>query len=89
VPSGGEDRASPPIRLWHAKARAELAEMLSGSSLYSMGAGGFSTVPAMPNMVRLKPPANANSRQNARAAQIYVTRPLPSKQQIQRQFGTI
>src|ERR1700726_2829540 len=57
MPSGGEDLSRPPVRVWNRAAAAELATMLAGANLYSMGAGGFSTVPAIPQLVRLKQPA--------------------------------
>lgn len=87
MPSGGLDLAPPPVRVWKAAAAAQLATLLAGTNLYSMGAGGFSTVPAMPQMVRIKQPARPGSEADIRAAQIYTTNRYPTKQSIYERFG--
>lgn len=89
MPEGGRDLAQPPIKVWRAAARANLAQLTHGCNLYSMGAGGFSTVPAMPNMVRLMQPANPNRSVEQRMLEQYNIGELPTKAQIRRQFGTI
>lgn len=86
---GGRNLAAPPLQLWRVGARKQLTELLSSSSLYSMGAGGFATVPAFPTLIRLRQPANPNSTTEQRLQQLYVTAPLPTKQQIRRQFGVL
>jgi hypothetical protein len=83
------DNAPPPIKVWYAVAGAHLSTLLAGTNLYSMGAGGFSQVPAFPTMLRIKQPANPNSRNYIRDTQLYVTDDLPTKQAIRRQFGVI
>jgi hypothetical protein len=89
VPSGGEDLSRPPVRVWNRAAAAQLATMLAGCNLYSMGAGGFSSVPAIPQMVRLKQPARPGRPADIRATQLYTTFPYPTKQQIAQRFGRI
>jgi hypothetical protein len=89
MPSGGEDLARPPITVWRSAARAQLATLMHGAAWYSLGAGGFDQVPALPQMVRLKQPANANRQSEHRAAQLYATAPLTRKQRLEAQFGRI
>lgn len=90
MPSGGEDLAQPPVSVWRAGARAQLATLMHGAHSYSMGAGGFDQVPAIPQLVRLGQPANANDAQHQRHAQLYATtHPLTRKQRLESQFGRI
>jgi hypothetical protein len=89
MPSGGQDLAAPPIRVWAAAARAQSAVLLNGANWYSQGAGGFDQVFAIPQLVRLQRPANPNSAANQKAAQIYATSPTNRKQRLESQFGTI
>lgn len=84
---GGQDLSSPPVRIWSVLAKAQLATMLRGSALYSMGAGGFSTVPALPRMIRIKQPANPNSAQAVQDTQLYTQKPATIKQRLESQFG--
>jgi hypothetical protein len=79
---GGQDLATPPIRVWSAAARAILATRLHGANLYSMGAGGFGGVPALGNPIRVQQPANANSHANQRIAELYAQGPLTIKQRF-------
>lgn len=89
MPSGGISFAAPPVRVWHATTRAELAELLHGCNFYSMGAGGFGKVPALPNMVRLRSGANPHRPNALRASQFYVTQPVSRKQRLESQFGKV
>jgi hypothetical protein len=77
----GRDLAAPPIRVWHSAARAILATRLARANLYSMGAGGFAKVPALPGL-RLRQPANPNSHFNQRMAELYSQGPLTIKQRF-------
>jgi hypothetical protein len=93
MPEGGQDYAAPPIRVWHAASRARLAELMHGANWYSMGAGGFDQVPAIPNLVRVKQPANPNRPAAVRITQAYTTEELPQKmtlaQKLEHRFGVI
>lgn len=89
MPSGGEDRAAPPVRVWNRAAAANLSVLLAGCNLYSQGAGGFDHVPAMPTMVRLLQPARPGRPADVRATQLYTTFPYPTKQQIAQRYGRI
>lgn len=86
---GGQDLARPPVQVWRRAAAAALATQLAGVNLYSMGAGGFSTVPALPQMIRLKQPARPGRPGDVTALPNYVTHVYPTRQQIQQQFGRI
>jgi hypothetical protein len=89
MPSGGADLARPPITVWRAGARAQLATLLHGAHSYSMGAGGFDQVPAIPQMQRLRQPANVNREREQRVTQLYSTQQLTIKQRLEGQFGRI
>lgn len=89
MPSGGEDRAAPPVRIWNRVAAANLATQLAGVNLYSMGAGGFDKVPAMPTMTHLRQPARAGRPADVRASQLYITDRYPTKQQIASSYRPI
>jgi hypothetical protein len=78
----GRDLARPPITVWSAAAKAILATRLRGTNLYSMGAGGFAKVPAIPQLTRILQAANPNSRHAQDAAQIYSQTPLSIKQRF-------
>lgn len=78
----GRDLARPPVTVWFGAARAILATRLKGANLYSMGAGGFAKVPAIPQLNRILQPASPNSRHAQRAAQIYSQTPLSIKQRF-------
>lgn len=89
MPSGGEDLAAPPVRVWKAAARANLAVLVHGANFYSMGAGGFDKVRALPALRRARQPASANNAAHIRASQIYASGTVlaPSRNPISRQFG--
>jgi hypothetical protein len=89
MPSGGEDLARPPIQVWRSVSRSNLAVLMHGTASYSMGAGGFDQVPAIPQLVRSKQPANPNRQKEHRVAQLYSTGPLTRKQRLEAQFGRI
>jgi len=89
VANDGRDLAAPPVRVWNRVAAANLATQLAGVNLYSMGAGGFSTVPAMPSMVRLRSAARPGREADVRATQLYTTFPYPTKQAIAQRYGPI
>lgn len=78
----GRDLARPPITVWRAAAGAILATRLRGTNLYSMGAGGFAKVSAIPQLNRILQPANPNSRHAQRAAELYAQQPLTIKQRF-------
>lgn len=78
----GRDLARPPIVVWQAAARAILATRLKGANLYSMGAGGFGQVMAIPQLHRIQQPANPNSQHAQRTSQIYSQTPLTIKQRF-------
>jgi hypothetical protein len=78
----GRDLARPPITVWSAAAKAILATRLRGTNLYSMGAGGFAKVPAIPQLNHILQPANPNSPRAQGAAQIYSQTPLSIKQRF-------
>lgn len=78
----GRDLAAPPVRVWQVAARAILSTRMAGTNLYSMGAGGFGQVRALPQIHRLKQPANPNSRLNQRIAELYAQGPLTIKQRF-------
>lgn len=81
---------SPVGPIWRPAARADLVELLAGCNLYSMGAGGFSTVPAIPQMVRLRQPARPGREHDLTAASNYVTINYPARQPIGAgRFGVI
>lgn len=84
----GQILGRPPVTVWSSLARAELACLLHGANLYAEGAGGFGKVPALPQMARIRQPANPNSPAMARDAQIYTQRGGTTiKQRLERQFG--
>jgi hypothetical protein len=78
----GRDLAAPPVRVWLGAARAILATRLKGANLYSMGAGGFAKVPAIPQLHLLRQPANPNSPHAQRVAELYAQSPLTIKQRF-------
>jgi hypothetical protein len=85
----GLDLAAPPVRVWQAMARHVLFERNRGVSSYSMAAGGFNGVMAMPRNLgpQFRQPANANSMMNAQLTELYHAQPGLMKKNLIRQFN--
>jgi hypothetical protein len=82
VANDGRDLARPPVTVWAAAARAILSTRMAGTNLYSMGAGGFAKVSAIPQLNRILQPANPNSTANQRISEYYSQAPLTIKQRF-------
>jgi len=85
----GLDLAAPPVVVWRQMARHVLYERMRGVSSYSMAAGGFNGVYALPKTLQpeFQQPANANSMMNARLTELYSMAPGMRKKTLVRQFN--
>lgn len=78
----GRDLARPPVVVWQRAARAILATRLKGCNYYSMGAGGFAKVRAIPPLTKILQAANPNARPSQRMGELYSQSPLTIKQRF-------
>lgn len=76
----------PPVDVPGAARRQLTGSLLRGVSAYSMGAGGFGNVPAMPFVQNFhRPPAAPN--RDVRMVELYRMQPGLFKQRLQQQFA--
>jgi hypothetical protein len=78
---------APPVRLWASAARTANAVRLRGVHSYSMGAGGFGTVPAMPQLQAFPRRPNVPVTRDVRLVELYSQQPGLFKQRLARQFA--
>lgn len=84
----GLDLCRPPVVIWQGVTTAAWTTLLRGVDQTSRGAGGFGQVNAIPTLIRVRQPANPNSRAAQGITPRYGPQGLRTKARINLQFGT-
>jgi hypothetical protein len=82
----GEFSSYPPVNARAAASREWLFGLTRGAHSYSMGAGGFDQVPAMPQMQRFSNPVRDQAEPNIRLVELYAQAPGLFRQRLQSMF---
>lgn len=79
----------PPVNVGLGRRRAVLFGLVHGAGSYSMAAGGFGTVPAMPRTLQAtaRPSTGTARPAQQRMTELYVSQPGLFKERLQRMFA--